>query len=84
MFIFFLQLIDLSGNSDAMHAKLLQQILKVDPSAEKNRAEDIANMSRNKWPAVAGNINPNHSIEIVEVLDSDNEKDEFDNNLSKR
>lgn len=64
-----------------MYAKLLQQIIKVEPSAEKNRFEDIANMSRYKWPAVAVDVNRNRSIEIVEVLNSDDEEDEFDNNI---
>lgn len=68
-------MIDLSGKSDALHAQLLRKIIKVEPGAERNRREDIANMSIHKWPEIEDGVNGsgNHLVEAVLVLDSDDD-----------
>lgn len=45
-------MIDLSGKSKAMHAKLLQQIIEVKPSAKTNRPGDIATISMKQCSVV--------------------------------
>lgn len=68
-------MIDLSGKSDAMNPKLFQQIIKVEPSAETNRPEDIAGFSKKKWPKVknVSNRKRNQSVVSIDLTDSDGE-----------